>query len=60
MKKILTSIVAFSLFLGIGTAAFAHSNSAPIQGNGNLQQMINYCSEIMNSFINNHQNNIQH
>ena len=59
-KKLLTSIVAVALFLGIGTAALAHSNSTPTQGNGNgnWQQMMDYCSEMMNSFMNNHQNNI--
>ncbi|WP_040037848.1 hypothetical protein [Bacillus thermotolerans] len=66
MKKLLTSLVAIALFLGIGTAALAHSNSTPSQGNGNgngngnWQQMMDYCSEMMNSFMNKHQNNIQH
>ncbi|MCM3402859.1 hypothetical protein [Cytobacillus oceanisediminis] len=60
MKKLLTSIIAVTLFLGIGTAALAHSNSTPSQGNGNWQQMMDYCSEMMNSFMNNNQNNIQH
>ncbi|MCM3441539.1 hypothetical protein AB3Z07_26630 (plasmid) [Metabacillus halosaccharovorans] len=60
LKKLLTSIVAVALFLGIGTAALAHSNSTPSQGNGNWQQMMDYCSEMMTSFMNNHQNNIQH
>ncbi|MFD5853395.1 hypothetical protein ACFRCQ_22390 [Cytobacillus firmus] len=60
MKKLLTSIVAVTLFLGIGTAALAHSNSTPSQGNGNWQQMMDYCSKMMNSFMDNHQNNIQH
>jgi len=59
LKKLLTSIVAIALFLGIGTAALAHSNSTPSQGNGNWQQMMDYCYEMMNSFMdNNHQNNI--
>lgn len=51
-------MVAVALFLGISTAALAHSNSTPSQGNGNWQQMMDYCSEMMNSFMNNHQNNI--
>ncbi|MCM3598126.1 hypothetical protein M4D55_20395 [Metabacillus idriensis] len=58
LKKLLTSMVAVALFLGISTAALAHSNSVPSQGNGNWQQMMDYCSEMMNSFMNNHQNNI--
>lgn len=57
MKKLLTSIVAVALFLGIGTAALAHSNNTPSQENGNWQQMMDYCSEMMNYFMNNHQNN---
>lgn len=63
LKKLLTSIVAVALFLGVGTVALAHSNSTPTQGNengnGNWQQMMDYCSEMMNSFMNNPQNNIQ-
>lgn len=51
-------MVAVALFLGISTAALAHSNNTPSQGNGNWQQMMDYCSEMMNSFMNNHQNNI--
>ncbi|MGE6716469.1 hypothetical protein ACQKGD_03675 [Peribacillus frigoritolerans] len=58
MKKLGVSIVTVALSLGIGTAALAHSNSTPSQGNGNLQQMMDYCSEMMNSFMNYHQNNI--
>jgi disulfide bond formation protein DsbB len=58
LKKVLAFMVAVALFLGISTAALAHSNNTPSQGNGNWQQMMDYCSEMMNFFMNNHQNNI--
>ncbi|WP_336867075.1 hypothetical protein [Peribacillus frigoritolerans] len=57
LKKLLAFMAALALILGISTAALAHSNNTPSHGNGNLQQMMDYCSEMMNSFMNN-QNNI--
>lgn len=53
MKKLLTSLVAIALFLGIGTAALAHSNNTSGPGNGNWHVMMDYCSEMMKSFMGN-------